>query len=62
MKNQSETPAYQDRFSSVDVLSLLDPNWLENTQAAQLVQMMKQKQLESAYLSMKEQASTPTAV
>ncbi len=30
----------ENRFDKVDVLSLIDPDWLENSQASKLVQMM----------------------
>lgn len=44
MKAQSTSRNYQDRFKSVDVLSLLDPNWLENTQAAKLARLGRQQE------------------
>lgn len=61
MKTQSDIPAYQDRFKSVDVLSLLDPNWLENTQAAQLVHLMRQKTLETSSANSPDALSTHPA-
>ena len=42
MNSQTDTPAHLGRYDNVDVLSLLDPNWLENSQAATLVRMMCQ--------------------
>ncbi|GIW77647.1 MAG: hypothetical protein KatS3mg104_2710 [Phycisphaerae bacterium] len=44
MKAQSTPQNYQDRFKSVDVLSLLDPNWLEKTRAAELVHLVRQQE------------------
>lgn len=42
MESHTESsPAHLSRYDNVDVLSLLDPNWLENTQAAVLVRMCR---------------------
>lgn len=37
---ESISPQYASRFDRVDVLALLEPDWLENTQARKLVQMV----------------------
>lgn len=42
MKSQPDSPAHTGRYDNVDVLSLLDPNWLENSQAATLACMVAQ--------------------
>lgn len=38
-----EASAHTNRFDNVDVLSLLDPDWLERSQASRLLQMVAEK-------------------
>ncbi len=47
MKSQTNSPAHAGRYDNVDVLSLLDPNWLENSQAATLARMVAQDMTET---------------
>jgi hypothetical protein len=42
MQTYTDAPAHANRFDKVDVLSLLDPHWLENTQAAKLIRMVSE--------------------
>jgi hypothetical protein len=36
----ADTPRYISRYENVDVLSMLDPEWLERSQARKLIQMV----------------------
>jgi hypothetical protein len=42
MQPFTETPAHANRYDKVDVLTLIDPHWLENTQAAKLIRMVSE--------------------
>jgi hypothetical protein len=47
MNTQTESPAHLGRYDRVDVLALLDPNWLENSQAATLARMCREVETDS---------------
>ncbi len=43
----TKTPTSRNRFEKVNLLNLLDPQWLENSQARNLVRMMREANAES---------------
>ncbi|HEY0010105.1 MAG TPA: hypothetical protein VGB55_15380 [Tepidisphaeraceae bacterium] len=49
MQQYIESPAHRTRFDNVDVLSLLDANWLETSQASRLLQMVDQAKRDGSF-------------
>ncbi|HEX8341081.1 MAG TPA: hypothetical protein VF624_09250 [Tepidisphaeraceae bacterium] len=47
MQTYNSAPRHEARYDKIDVLSLVDPQWLEQSQASRLLQMVAEAKCEA---------------
>ena len=56
MQQYTQAPSTRSRFDNVDVLTLLDANWLEGSQASGLMKLVDEAKRDGSFEDRREKA------